>query len=636
MANLADQNNNPGNLKDFNTGQFKRFNNSQEGYSALLNDLQGKVSGKSATGINGSSTLYDFSKTWAPASDKNNPAKYAADLANTLGVRPDTPIGDLQSRLGDFAQAIARNEGYTQAKSFAATSTHQPNTASNNNESNVINTAYASGSQPAGKKGFVSKALGVAGKALDMFLPTLGDVKNIFEGDNKKTKKQLLGDLALSAISFVPGLGEAGALGKAAEGAGALAKVARGVKAVAPLAEGYGVGVAQNLAEGKGFGESIKPGFANIGGAALGGLTHGLIKKGGNFLEGVSGIPENIKPVLSGLSNPNHYDEYINAAKARATDVRNSSPLELAADYTKKAATGIQQKLKQVGKMVGEVKKTEGAKKLASVDPVLGNFVTKLEDKFGLKISTNKFGKGIKIENAAGRMKNVLTSADQNRVKRALSEVLQLRKSGNIRKASDVIDNLDALVDYSKKDLLGHSNDPLEGFLKSVRHDLNEVVRESSPTLAQAKARFHDLSDSLGEITGAGGDNLQRAELLLKRVLAGDKSEASRKVFDIIKKETGIDLVEHAVLADHSIRTIKDPSQVSLLNKMIENVVQEGQPTAFSTGLNLGKGILRKTFSNPEKIGRNLANKKGPGIIQGLLKKNAVRGAARIPGLISP
>ncbi len=119
---VADRMNNPGNLKDSATGGFRQFASPQEGYAALLNDLQTKVSGKSKTGVNGSSTLYDFAKTYAPSSDNNDSAKYAADLANTLGVRPDTQIGELQPRLGEFAQAIARKEGYSSAKDFKSQS----------------------------------------------------------------------------------------------------------------------------------------------------------------------------------------------------------------------------------------------------------------------------------------------------------------------------------------------------------------------------------------------------------------------------------------------------------------------------------------------------------------------------------
>ena len=54
----------------------------------------------------------DFAAKWAPDSDGNNSGNYAANLANSLGVRPDTKLSDLQSRLPDFANAVAKHEGY--------------------------------------------------------------------------------------------------------------------------------------------------------------------------------------------------------------------------------------------------------------------------------------------------------------------------------------------------------------------------------------------------------------------------------------------------------------------------------------------------------------------------------------------
>lgn len=107
---LATKNNNPGNLKDPQTGSFHKFNSPEDGYVALMNDLQGKVSGASSTGLNGNSTLFDFAKTYAPESDKNNPAQYTVDLANRLKINPDTKLSDLQGRIPEFAFAIAHNE----------------------------------------------------------------------------------------------------------------------------------------------------------------------------------------------------------------------------------------------------------------------------------------------------------------------------------------------------------------------------------------------------------------------------------------------------------------------------------------------------------------------------------------------
>ena len=110
MADIPTQQNNPGDLKE--NGSIATFPTPQEGYGALLNDLQSKISGKSKTGLNGNSTLADFSNTYAPSSDDNNPAQYTANLANQLKVPPNTKLSALQPKIGQFAEAVAKNEGY--------------------------------------------------------------------------------------------------------------------------------------------------------------------------------------------------------------------------------------------------------------------------------------------------------------------------------------------------------------------------------------------------------------------------------------------------------------------------------------------------------------------------------------------
>ena len=106
---LAVRNQNPGNLRD-SSGGFQKFSDPTEGKAALYNDLTAKMTGKSKTGLTGDSSLLEFAKTYAPASDKNDPVQYAADIANKMGISPDTKIGTLSSRIDDFASAVSSNE----------------------------------------------------------------------------------------------------------------------------------------------------------------------------------------------------------------------------------------------------------------------------------------------------------------------------------------------------------------------------------------------------------------------------------------------------------------------------------------------------------------------------------------------
>lgn len=126
MANLPTTNNNPGDLRyagqdtaSQGQGGFASFPTAQQGYGALLNDLQAKINSHPEH------TLADFANQYAPSSDGNNSAQYAANLANQLKVSPNATIGSLSSNLGAFAEAVAKNEGYQSAP--PQTAQPQPN-----------------------------------------------------------------------------------------------------------------------------------------------------------------------------------------------------------------------------------------------------------------------------------------------------------------------------------------------------------------------------------------------------------------------------------------------------------------------------------------------------------------------------
>ena len=118
QPNLPTANNNPGDLRYIGQsgatqgkGGFAGFQDPKTGYAALLNDIQTKINNKP------NANLVDFASEYAPASDGNNVAQYAANLANKLGVAPNATLGSLEPKIGDLAQAIASNEGYISSPS---------------------------------------------------------------------------------------------------------------------------------------------------------------------------------------------------------------------------------------------------------------------------------------------------------------------------------------------------------------------------------------------------------------------------------------------------------------------------------------------------------------------------------------
>ena len=153
---------------------------------------------------------------------------------------------------------------------------------------------------------------GVEGLANWAF-PIAKDVYNDATGNNTGTQEksglQQIGDLGLSALWFVPGIGEVGEGARAAdaavEGGGLLSKVL-GSNLAKGGALGYGAGVASNLASGQGLGQAFSPNPANVLGAVTGGLASTILPKVFNKLSGhlsesgaVQGLEDNVNHALN-------------------------------------------------------------------------------------------------------------------------------------------------------------------------------------------------------------------------------------------------------------------------------------------------------------------------------------------------
>lgn len=91
---LSVRNNNPGNLRDSSTGEFRVFNTPEEGAAAMRSDLTAKITGNSPAmeknfGKDYSATLSNLITTYAPAADKNDPKAYTDTISKETGIAPD-------------------------------------------------------------------------------------------------------------------------------------------------------------------------------------------------------------------------------------------------------------------------------------------------------------------------------------------------------------------------------------------------------------------------------------------------------------------------------------------------------------------------------------------------------------------
>lgn len=545
---------------------------------------------------------------WNAGEGKPDAYKQNWKGTNSEGVSYDTPA---------YAQKVSNF--YQQLK--GGSQPNQPNQSTQPNQQ----------AQPNQPESLGGKAVDVAKGVGNFLFPIVGDVKDIFQGKSQKTGLQLFGDTALSVLPFIPGLGEVGEAARAGEAGiegASLATKALASPVVRGAATGYGAGVASNLSQGKGLGESFKPGMNTLLGAALGGATPKIIEGISGLTKGMSGITPQIENALkdSGMS-VDDYNKYIDAAKARTGDIRAPSPLNLAADQLDTAAEKISQATKAAGVAVGEAKKAVGNQTLGDITPVLENFTKQVEDKYGLALTVGKDGSMTPIS-IPGRSVDI-SPTERSRIVEVAKKLFKLR-GAPLSVASDEASNISKLIDYSKKDLYGNSNDPLEGLLKSTDGQIRQIINQTSPEMAQANANFSGLRGLENEISGMAGKNLQKGELLMKRVFSGDKSGDIQDLFGKIKQITGIDLVNHAVLAKHAVESFGDSSQRSLLDQAIEGGMSRGGGTdIISRALGLGKTIAKKSISNPEKIGRRLVENKSRSGLKSVLTKGAIELGAR-------
>lgn len=618
-----------------------------------IRDVENPSGDSNAKGASGEWGLYQYKKDTWDADNKKYGTNYQFGSA--------TPQQQNEVAYKKFADLKA--QGYNVGQIASIHNSGKPDWTGNVGDNNGVafNTpdyvdkvsqnyqAYKSGknTNPSKRSNFSETAENnqpesVGGKAWDVvkgvgnfLFPIVGDVYHDIKGDSNKTFLQQAGDTALSALPFIPGLGEVGEAARggelAVEGGEALAKGGLSKLASNTVAKGavtgYGAGVASNLSQGKGLGESFAPDINTIGGAVLGGAAPAVLKGLGSLAEKVSGINPQIKTELERLGSAADskdaklYDEYINATKNHATDIRAKAPLTIAADNLDTAASKIQNKVDIAGKAVGDAKTAASNTPLKPLNEVGNSFWKNVQDKYGVNLFTGKNGKII-VKPIEGSL--VQTSpSDIARIKNIAQQLSDLHTSGKstVKQATEIMANLNNLVDHSRSDIYGHTNDPLEGLIKHTAGNLNEVIRSSSPKLAKANDAFSGLKDLQGEISGMAGKNLNKGELLMRRVFSGDKSGDVQDLFGKIKGETGIDLIKHAVLAKHAIETVGSKADKTLL----EQAIQAG---AGGDKMGFIKSVLQTTAkklgANPEKIGRRLISGKTPELRNSLLTKGAI------------
>lgn len=428
-------------------------------------------------------------------------------------------------------------------------------------------------------------------------------------GDFKKVVGDVSGDV-LNGLLFATGGGGASLLGKM----GSQAALSGGLSA------------ANSLSQGKDLLGKDTLGNA-AGSAAIGAIFPYIGSEIGKFnkvLKSGAGISPQIEKQLI-KSTPEEVQNYIQTALTHNSELNSPTPIGLASQKLAEAGQMIKTKINDAGKAVGAARKAAGEMMIKAaptgepaIDSVLSNFTKQIEEKFGHEISMPR-NESLTIGNESvigskpdlipleGRSREIAPT-EKTRIMKIYDQLSKLADSPQVKTATDVVHNLDDLVDWNKVDQYGINHDPLESTLRSIRGQLNGAIRASSPEVADANDTFSRLKELDKGIGQLGGKDLQRGELLLRRVFSGDKSRDSLNLLNDISSETGIDLIKHSALAKFATDNFGDETSKTLfkqaigLDKVIANARKQSVIGSILDSVN------KRITPNTEKYAMNLAN----------------------------
>lgn len=279
------------------------------------------------------------------------------------------------------------------------------------------------------------------------------------------------------------------------------------------------------------------------------------------------------------------FERYASQAEQAVRDYSQPTPLELAGNEAASALKTLQTKLKEAGTAKTAALGENASKAVSNI----GSFRAALRDQLRERVGVNlvvKDGK-LGIETAAGRASKIaFDKADNELVLNAYRALAKLGKSPTVQQVDDTIDSLQDLLFKRKQLGAVPVNGQVESVLKNITKQLNDGVKKvAGENYTKANAEYARLKGTFDKLNKALGEEGNKGASLMKQLFS-PSGTAPRKLFETIKKETGIDLVQEATIAKFVMENIGDVRQASLLEQVLKGNV------APTTGVGLiGKAM---------------------------------------------
>ena len=306
------------------------------------------------------------------------------------------------------------------------------------------------------------------------------------------------------------------------------------------------------------------------------------------------------------------YDTYTKQAELAKRDYSQATPLELAGNKADEALGKLNDGLKTFGEQKTSVLAQRGNQIVPDIQKTRGKFNNLLADRLGIRVSNGE------VSNLPGRLSVIEGNPMDIGLAKQVDNILQKlepqstnsllpakESRATLQQVNDAVDSIQGKL-YERSGVGAQPiNTRLEGVIKQVIGDLNERAKViGGDEYRQANANYSRLVELRNNLNKSLGTDSNKGGAMLKQLFspAGAKN---RKMFEAIKKETGIDLVNEATLARFAMQNAGDVRQASLLEGFVPNNI----PTTKAAGLMylLNKGVEK--LQNPSAKANRIAEK---------------------------
>lgn len=282
---------------------------------------------------------------------------------------------------------------------------------------------------------------------------------------------------------------------------------------------------------------------------------------------------------------------YFDQAEKAALDPSVPMATTLASRQAVNAFEAIDRGASEAGRLKSELLDSIAKQKISG--NIAGNSIDNVKQTINQRYGIDIDNKG-NIRQAEGRMASV-DAKSQKLISDYVGMLRELGQSPTARQLDDFVDAAQRMLyKQSSPNLFDVADEPVIAFLKQQTGEINSQLKTNvdaalkasgkEPIYGELNAKYGELleiNNALNKRLGVEGD---KGASLMKSLFSPQTGEPTRRLFQQIKDETGIDLFEEATLAKFAMESVGDVRSKSLLKSIDESVANVSKLNLMEPG----------------------------------------------------